>query len=436
MSYSFTQELKRIFLFAIAGLVVGLLCQQVLLLLVITIVLYLAWHLSQLAKFDQWLNQKDQQNTPEASGIWGDIFHKVDRIHRLHAREKQRLHAVINRVESTTSALNDAVILLNERNIITWWNPAAERLLNFKKSDTGHFIGNFIRHPKFVNYIEGSDFDLPINLPAPQNIERNFQYQMTRFGADEGLLIVRDITHLNHLEQMRKDFVANVSHELRTPLTVLQGYLETLHESDQLNPKWNKAFEQMRQQTQRMNMLVNDLTELAKLETNRVEDQQNAIDLRSLLQRIISDATTISGDSQHQIELHIDQDWQLLGNERELHSAFSNILLNAVKYSPAKSRITVSVLQDHPKRLCVRIEDQGIGIESKHIHRLTERFYRVDASRSIATGGTGLGLAIVKHVLLRHNGQLIIESKLGVGSKFTCCFPEHQIINQVKALAQ
>jgi two-component system phosphate regulon sensor histidine kinase PhoR len=227
---------------------------------------------------------------------------------------------------------------------------------------------------------------------------------------------------------MRKDFVANVSHELRTPLTVIRGYLEVLEDSlpKGLKDQHLKALQQMQQQSLRMTTLINDLTMLSKLETDSVNKAQAYVPLTSLLEMICDEARAVSGDK-HLVSLTCDKNIQLLGNERELHSAFSNLITNAVKYSPEGKAIEIRVSMNLANNLLVEIKDEGIGIEQQHISRLTERFYRVDSSRSIQTGGTGLGLAIVKHILLRHDGRLQIQSTYGQGSTFSCIFPEQRI---------
>ncbi|MEO0443721.1 MAG: phosphate regulon sensor histidine kinase PhoR, partial [Pseudomonadota bacterium] len=268
-------------------------------------------------------------------------------------------------------------------------------------------------------------------LPSPRNQELQLEFQITRFGAGEGLLVVRDISRIYKLEQMRKDFVANVSHELRTPLTVIRGYLETLADTQDLaqeNLIWQKALAQMQNQAARMTTLINDLTMLSKLETDPANSLQQAVILKPLLEMICSEAQTVSGANKHSITLQCHPDLKLIGNDRELHSAFSNLVMNAIKYSPPEKPIRINASLNLAGMLQVEVEDEGVGIEPQHISRLTERFYRVDASRSIQTGGTGLGVAIVKHILLRHDGRLEIQSDYGKGSRFSCLFPADRVI--------
>ncbi len=253
------------------------------------------------------------------------------------------------------------------------------------------------------------------------------QFNITRYGNREHLLLVRDVTRLHQLEQMRKDFVANVSHELRTPLTVIAGYLETLLEhAEGVNPRWLRALQQMNQQAGRMQHLLNDLLLLARLETSSRPTDNQPVAVGLLLQSIISDARALSGARAHLISLDADPQLQLKGSETELRSAFSNLVFNAVKYTPDGGTIHVRWWGDEAGAH-LSVEDSGIGIEQKHLPRLTERFYRVDSSRASSTGGTGLGLAIVKHVLLRHQGRLDITSAPGRGSCFSCHFPTAQV---------
>ncbi len=429
--YGITSEIRRLFGLSIPFLIIGLLLQQLAIVLTFAVVAYICYHLLNLRRLLKWLKRQRIEDIPDASGLWGEVFDQLSRQKRREIREKNRLQKVIGRVEATTSALNDAVILLSANYDLNWWNQATEHLLDLKHGDTGSSIINFIRNPRFVSYLESNDYSIPLTLPSPSSQETQLEFQVTRFGEGEALLVVRDITRIYKLEQMRKDFVANVSHELRTPLTVIRGYLETLEDSQdpnlQTNKHLQKALEQMQQQTVRMTTLINDLTMLSKLETDRTGKGEQDVELKPLLEMICGEARTISGDKNHHINLDCDASLTLLGNDRELHSAFSNLITNAVKYSHPGKSIDISIEVNTTGHLMVSVKDEGIGIEQEHISRLTERFYRVDSSRSIQTGGTGLGLAIVKHILLRHDGRLQIESNYGKGSQFSCIFPPQRV---------
>jgi two-component system phosphate regulon sensor histidine kinase PhoR len=422
-------EINRLVGWLILSVVIGLLLGHVLLTIIAGTLLYISYQLMNMRRLLKWLKHHRLQEVPDANGLWGEIFDLLSRRKRLEIREKKRFKATIARVTATTSALNDAVIVLNTNYGLSWWNEATEALLDLKPRDSGSSIINFIRHPDFVAYLESNKYDIPLTLPSPRNQETQLEFQFTPFGQGEALLVIRDISRIYKLEQMRKDFVANVSHELRTPLTVIRGYLEMLEDNlpktsqDQNLPK---AIQQMQQQSLRMTTLINDLTMLSKLETDAINRAQDFVQLNSLLEIICDEARAISGDK-HPIALTCAKNIQLLGNDRELHSALSNLITNAVKYSPEGKTIEIKVSDNLAHNLLVEIKDQGIGIEQQHISRLTERFYRVDSSRSIQTGGTGLGLAIVKHILLRHDGRLQIQSTLGLGSTFSCIFPEKRV---------
>ena len=376
--YGTESEIRRIFGIVITSVVVGLLIGQPVICIGVGVIAYIAYHLYHLKRLLKWLQRQQLKDIPDANGMWGQVFDHLSRNKRREIREKNRLRAVIERVEATTSALNDAVILLSPDNSLSWWNQATERLLALKSSDSGNSIINFIRHPEFVSYLEEGDYSIPLTLPSPRNQELQLEFQITRFGAGEGLMVVRDISRIHKLEQMRKDFVANVSHELRTPLTVIRGYLETLDDSPdkslQGNLLWKKALEQMQNQAARMTTLINDLTMLSKLETDPTNSQQQPVILKTLLEMICNEARTVSGSNKHDITLECNDDLQLIGNDRELHSAFSNLVMNAVKYSPPEKSIRITASLNLAGMLKVEVEDEGVGIESKHISRLTERF--------------------------------------------------------------
>jgi two-component system, OmpR family, phosphate regulon sensor histidine kinase PhoR len=417
----FSAELRRLLMLLALGLIIGLWFGHLGWTLFLASSVYVAYTLRQIYCFNRWLVSNSDLPPPEATRFWGEVYDRIYHMQRRQKKEKASLEAVINRVQETTSALRDGVIILDRRGYLDWWNPAAQRLLGFRISDQGKSVINFIRHPRFVSYFDEGQYGEPVEIPSPRFNGKQLQFQITRFGNAERLVVVRDITQLHKLEQMRQDFVANVSHELRTPLTVLTGYLETLSDSPDLGPQWQKALTQMEQQARRMSMLINDLLALSKLETAEAGYNQKPVPLGSLLTNIHAEAQAMSGDLNHQIHLECEAGLELLGSEKELHSAFSNLVTNAIKYTPPGGKITLSAKRRR-QEIQVSVQDNGPGFESKHIPYLTQRFYRVEASRNSSTGGAGLGLAIVKHVLLRHEGELQISSEVGKGSTFTCVF--------------
>ncbi|SIS16657.1 PAS/PAC sensor signal transduction histidine kinase [Aquipseudomonas alcaligenes] len=420
---------RRLLLLLAVCSLVGLITGQYAWALAIGLGAYLLWHLKQLLRLHAWLRERQPDDAPpEGYGLWGEVFDSIYQLQRRDQRVRGRLQAVIDRVQESTAALRDAVIMLDSEGNLEWWNRAAEQLLGLKTpQDSGQAITNLVRHPRFKEYFEAGQYQEALEIPSPLSDRQRLQLQITRYGNNEHLMFVRDVTRLHQLEQMRKDFVANVSHELRTPLTVISGYLETLLDNvEDVNPRWLRALQQMQQQGSRMQNLLNDLLLLAKLEATDYPSDNQPVAMDLLLLSIRNDAQALSGSRNHRISLEADHQVRLKGSEAELRSAFSNLVFNAVKYSPDESEIRIRWWADEQGGH-FSVSDNGIGIEAKHLPRLTERFYRVDSSRASNTGGTGLGLAIVKHVLLRHRARLDIASVPGKGSTFTCQFPAQQL---------
>ena len=393
------------------------------------VTLYLGWTLKQLLRLHDWLrNHQPDEAPPDGYGLWGEVFDSIYHLQRRDQRVRGRLQAVIDRVQESTAALKDAVVMLDSDGNLEWWNLAAETLLGLKTpQDSGQPVTNLVRHPRFKEYFEQDSYAEPLDIPSPVNDHLRIQLYITRYGNNEHLMLVRDVTRIHQLEQMRKDFIANVSHELRTPLTVICGYLETLLDNvDDVNPRWKRPLSQMQQQGERMQTLLNDLLLLAKLEATDYPSDNQPVQVERLLRTVKSDAQALSGQRNQTITLEAQADVALKGSETELRSAFSNLVFNAVKYTPDGGSIRIRWWAD-ASGAHLSVQDSGVGIDSKHLPRLTERFYRVDSSRHASTGGTGLGLAIVKHVLLRHRARLEISSVLGHGSTFTCHFAPVQV---------
>jgi two-component system phosphate regulon sensor histidine kinase PhoR len=420
--------LRHLLLLVAACLMLGLLTGHYGLCLAVGLGAYLANTLRHLLRLQHWLRHHPDQPPPEGHGLWGDVFDNIYNLQRRDNRVIARLQGVIDRVQESTAALRDAVIMLDSDGNLEWWNRAAETLLGLKTpQDAGQPIANLVRHPRFKDYFDAELYAEPLEMPSPLNDRVRLQFMITRYGNNEHLVVVRDVTRIHQLEQMRKDFIANVSHELRTPLTVITGYLETLLDNaGHLNPRWLRALQQMQQQGSRMQTLLNDLLLLAKLEATEYPSDNQAVNVTGLLRSILNDATALSGERHHQLSLDAMPGLRMKGSEPELRSAFSNLVFNAVKYTQDNGQVHVRWWHDEAE-LHLSVKDSGIGIEPRHISRLTERFYRVDSSRSSSTGGTGLGLAIVKHVLLRHKGRLEITSVPGKGSVFICHFPIAQL---------
>ncbi|MGG5871465.1 phosphate regulon sensor histidine kinase PhoR [Pseudomonas peli] len=424
--------IRRLLLLVGACLLLGLITGEYAWTLLLGLAGYLGWHLQQLLRLHKWLRTRQgDEAPPDGYGLWGEVFDSIYHLQRRDQKVRGRLQAVIDRVQESTAALKDAVIMLDRDGNLEWWNIAAEKLLGLKTpQDSGQQITNLVRDPRFIEYFENHNYNEPLELPSPVNDRLRLQFHITQYGNREHLMLVRDITRLYQLEQMRKDFVANVSHELRTPLTVISGYLETLLDNvEDVNPRWLRALQQMQQQGGRMQNLLNDLLLLAKLEATDYPSDNQPVAVDLLLLSIKNDAQALSGERHHRISLEADPHLKLKGSETELRSAFSNLVFNAVKYTPDEGNIQIRWWGDE-QGAHLSVQDSGLGIEAKHLPRLTERFYRVDSSRASNTGGTGLGLAIVKHVLLRHRARLDIVSNLGKGSTFTCHFPTLQVVRR------
>ena len=405
-----------IFGYPVEGLLAGLL-------------LYLAWTLAQARRLYQWLsNPGAGQEAPESIGLWGDIFDGLHKLHQGHLAAQDRLLAQFNRLQESTNAMRDGVVMTDATGVLEWWNGSAAYLLGLqRRTDRGQPIQNLLRAPAFKAYFDGRDYREPLELNSPARPHLHLQIQISLFGEDDRLIVVKDVTRLFQLEQMRRDFVSNVSHEMRTPLTVISGYLETMVDySEELPARWKRAVQTMAQQSTRMEALITDLLLLSKLETGEQHGAEVVVDIGALCEQICQDARALSGESRHQFHLQIGARHHLRGDEDQLRSAFSNLIFNAVKYTPAGGRIIVgwSTNRDGAH---LSVKDTGIGIDPVHIPRLTERFYRADPSRHKETGGTGLGLAIVKHVLLNHDGELEIRSEMGDGSEFICHFPRERL---------
>lgn len=398
--------------------------------LVLVLVGCLAFYLFQLERLRRWLQRyPDDWEPPESSGLWGELFNTLYRLLRKENLARDDLAQLIRRTENSMSAMRDGVVLLDRRQQLETWNQAAAQALGLRMAtDRRQAFTNLVRHPQMIEYLQGGDFRQPLTLPAPTHAAKMLEYSVTRFGAGEYLLLIRDVTRLHRLEQMRKDFVANVSHELKTPLTVFKGYLEALLEATPNEQAGlRRALENMDGQSRRMERLINDLLWLAQLEGSEAEHSHQPVRLDQLCAAVCADSAALLESRQQQIDMDVPAGLSVLGDAGELRSALTNLLTNAINYSGEQGKIRVTWhADDEGGRL--EVCDNGPGIEAHHLPRLTERFYRPDASRITATGGTGLGLAIVKHILLRHDAHLEIVSTLGQGSCFACCFPAHRIL--------
>ena len=384
---------------------------------------FLGWTFYQARKLDKWLANPDSNQAPKLTGIYSHLMERVMRIRRHQERETQLLRANLDRQNLLVEEMQDAVILIDERDRIKWFNRAAESLIHLDANkDFSVPIKGAIRNAAFHSYLDGEDYSKPKRICFDENTKSWLEISITTYDINEKLLLIRDASALQELEDMRRDFIANLSHELRTPVTVLVGYLETLELQDSENPATGRIHAEMSKQCDRISALLKDLLTLSRLEAMDGKRPSSPINISRLLEQIASDAKGLEEFDNHRMKIKIEPDIHVLGTDSDMLSAFSNLIYNAVRHTPPGTEI---IVRAKSKGGMARIEiiDHGLGIERKHLHRLTERFYRVESSRNSETGGTGLGLAIVKHALGRSGGKLKIESTLGKGSSFRCLLP-------------
>ena len=389
------------------------------------VVVLLSHHLRQLRALRAWLQGADRGAVPEDDGLWGDVFEALYRRERDAAQREQELALTLTRFRETVQAFPDGVVVLDAANQIVWGNVAAERHFDLDFStDAGHPIANLVRQPDFVSYLASGDYARRLRLRLPRG-ETTLSVTLIPFGESQKLLHSRDVTQAERVEAVRRDFVANVSHELRTPLTVLVGFLETVREL-KLDPSQRRDYiNLMETQALRMRRIVEDLLTLSALESAPPAPTDERIVISRLLERMRAETDVLSA-GRHQVVLEVRGPFDLLGAESEIASAFSNLASNAVRYTPKGGEVRL-IWEATEQGAALTVADTGIGIQPEHIPRLTERFYRVDRSRSRETGGTGLGLAIVKHALTRHDATLEIESTPGAGSRFIARFPAQRL---------
>jgi two-component system phosphate regulon sensor histidine kinase PhoR len=421
-----TFALVRLAGILLAGAGAGLVIGPMWLWLLAAVCLYLAWQLLNLYRLDRWLRLRSKVDAPNLGGIWGDLISQISRLYRRKQFHKQRLVQLYRELRRSTAALPDGVIILSSQCEILWFNRQAARLLGLKRPiDIGLRVDNLIRSPEFVHYLHSEEFANPVVIHPPLHVDMHLALQLVPYGVGQSLLLVRDVTRQMRLEATRKDFVANASHELRTPLTVISGYLDNLAEDPSIDPAWQGPIRDMRVQAQRMNGIITDLLELSRLESTGGEAPREPIDVPRMLERMHRGALA-AGDRPHHILLDLETEDGLFGSPQEIESAFTNILVNGIKYTLSDGTVRMRWWMDD-EGAHFSVIDSGIGIPPEHIPRLTERFYRVDAGRSRGRGGSGLGLAIVKHALQRHGGWLDVQSVEGKGSTFTCHFPHQRV---------
>jgi two-component system phosphate regulon sensor histidine kinase PhoR len=392
--------------------------------------LYLIIQINGLYQLQSWLKKPVLKDIPEGFGLWEDVFSAILKYERNNNLKKSELNAALERFNTVANAIPDGLVILSATNEIEWCTANAEYQLGLNlTTDKNLPIVNLVRNSHFIAYLYNGLYEEPFKLKDSRNTEAILEIWLIPLVSKQKLLICRDITQIEKVDAMRRDFIANVSHELRTPLTVVGGFIETLSDMEGAVPDNIRSyFDMMQDQTTRMRRLIEDLLTLSHIESNTQPPEDRLIEMLSLVTMLYNDAKALS-NGKHTINLDVDEHMNLTGAADELVSALGNLVSNAVRYTPEGREIRIS-WQPRNKQAVFSVTDNGIGIEQQHIDRLTERFYRVDRSRSRETGGTGLGLSIVKHILTRHQAKLEIRSTPGKGSTFSAIFPETRVVKK------
>ena len=419
MSEPVRKLLLGLLLLISAGTAVGWLYGQPLSGLLIAVVLALAWQLRRLIAFDNALRSGDPGDFRHGDGIWQQLYSRFSFESRKSERHKKRYRELLREIRKSTNAMPDAAVVIDSNNEIVMCNRAAKELVGLRpKKDKGERIENILRHRDFSKLLADADFDAVVDVPSPLRPGHWLNCRVVPYGADQRLLLIRDITERLRLNKMRRDFVANASHELRSPLTVISGYLEGLTDDD-IPPDLKAPFRQMQSQARRMNQVISELLELSRVESAGRAGFDDSVDVAGLMHAAARTCRERAGAPS--IRVDADPSIRLLGNATQIESVITNFVSNAMRYTPETGEIVLSwSAKKSTARLAV--SDTGEGIPPKDIPRLTERFFRVDRGRARSDGGVGLGLAIVKHILSRHDTELRIDSKLGEGSTFSCTF--------------
>ena len=390
---------------------------------------YFVRQLYSVARFEQWIKGHPAVYYPPTNGLWGPVAHLVSRKQRSLEKHANLQLYKSEQFLAASMAMPDALVSLNQYNQIEWFNRSARKLFGLKQSDIGRRIENLYRHPDFVHYLKRGHYDQSLTINGVNQRPRVYSFKILPYHQVHKLLIVKDIHELYNLAQIRRDFVANASHELRTPLTVLSGYIEVMTDSVDETSPWHQPLASMAHQSARMQAIINDLLTLSAMESETITGQSKPVAIARVLQEIEGSISQMT--RAHTVVFEVETGLAIKGYEEPLKSVLTNLLSNAIRYTPEGGHITVRWYQDN-KGAHYEVEDTGIGIAQEHLGRLTERFYRVDTARSRETGGTGLGLAIVKHILERHQAKLVVKSQVQKGSVFRCDFPVQSVVSNTE----
>lgn len=431
MSDAARKFLVGVLLLLAAGAAIGWLYDRPLLGLLAAALVALIWQVRQVLSFDRALRTGDFDNFRLGEGIWEQIFSRFQYENTKAARRKESYRQLLREVRKSTNAMPDGAVILNAENEIITCNRAAKHLVGLKrKKDRGQRVDNILRDPELTRLLHADDRELTVEMASPMIDGNWLNCRVVPYGADQKLLLLRDITERLRLSKMRRDFVANASHELRSPLTVIAGYLDSLADDDDIPAGWEKPVEQMQSQAHRMRQILGELLELSRLESAGKASTDEPVDVGQLLNESKS---AFEGHADiAKIGVDLASTAQLVGTAAEIETIIVNLLSNAVRFTPTGGQITL-IWRSVSDGADLIVSDTGEGIDAQHIPRLTERFFRIDKGRSRDYGGTGLGLAIVKHVLARHDAELIITSEPGQGSEFRCHFPPDRVVDALPA---
>jgi len=386
----------------------------------------LIWLIRRLLAFERAVRTDTFNDFRYGEGIWEQMLSKYRFERERAARRKKNIQVLLREVRKSTNAMPDGAVILDANNEIVNCNRAAKRLAGLKrKKDRGQRVDNILRAPELVKLLQSNDYESSVEVRSPVNDGIWLNCRVVRYGADQKLLLLRDVTERIRLSKMRRDFVANASHELRSPLTVINGYLDAIADDDRIPDTWKSPVAQMRAQSARMRQILGELLELSRLESAGPSKSDEPVDVAELIQ---SSMQSFGGHTYvANILVDATSTAKLRGNRAEIETVIVNLLSNALRYTPADGEITITwgSAEDGADLI---VADTGEGIDPEHIPRLTERFFRIDKGRSREDGGVGLGLAIVKHVLARHEAELFITSEPGAGSKFRCHFPAEKLV--------
>lgn len=413
-------SLVRVGLLLAAAAVLGSLYGYPMQAMIVALLLIVLFWQTQMNRVQAWLNDPEGV-PPDVYGIWGELTARIYLHQRNHKKVQKRLQANVEHLQDSLSSIRDGVVMVDDQSSIEWSNQAVLPLLGLRfPEDVGQTLTNLVREPVFNEYFLAGDYSKPLEFATIANADLHLRIEVTNFGQGERLLFVRDVSESVRMEQIRRDFVANVSHELRTPLTVVSGYLANFEDNlDSLPGPFVKPVLQMQQQAQRMQDLVKDLLWLSTIESEEHGLKREWVDVGDVVKGVVEELAPAHPDAL--FELSLEENVKIQGDYRELYSAVSNLVTNALKYGGHAGSVFVSWGANEGVAT-LSVKDNGPGIDEVHIPRLTQRFYRVDGSRATQTGGTGLGLAIVKHVVQSHDAQLRIDSTPGDGSTFSIVF--------------